>query len=197
MIDPQWLDLDNTIAKVVKVLDDLEIRYVFTGGVAVITYGDPRTTNDVDLVLKIPPEERDIAETLVRELSDAFHVNLVACREALHHKTMFQAIDKENVFKVDFHVSEMIPRQFERCVPQELATGRVIPMVSPEDSVLSKLVWIKMGSDRSRRDVIGILKMQKKLDTDYLETTAKQLGVEQILNELKILAESNDPNIIF
>ncbi len=197
MIDPQWLDLDNTIAKVVKVLDDLEIPYVFTGGVAVITYGDPRTTNDVDLVLKISSEERDVAETLVRELSGAFYVNLAACREALRHKTMFQAIDKENVFKVDFHVSEMIPRQFERCVPQELATGRVIPMVSPEDSILSKLMWIKMGSDRSRRDVVGILKMQKKLDVEYLETTAKQLGVEQILIKLKTIAESNDPNIIF
>ena len=197
MIDPQWLDLDNTIERVVKVLDDLQIPYVFTGGVAVITYGDPRTTNDVDLILKISPEENEAAETLINELSEQFHVNLAACREALLHKTLFQAIDKENLFKVDFHVSELLPRQFERCIAQELATGRIVPMVSPEDSILSKLLWINMGSDRSRRDVVGILKMQKKLDTQYLETTAEELGIKHILDELKTLAESNDPNIIF
>ena len=41
------------------------------------------------------------------------------------------------------------------------------------------------------------VRVQKSLDTDYLETTPKQLGVEQILDELKAVAENYDLNIIF
>jgi len=98
---------------------------------------------------------------------------------------------------VDIHVKGIVPREFERSVKEEIFDGFIAPVVSVEDAILSKLLWINMGSGRSKQDVVRILQNQHKMDTDYLETTARQLGVEQILNELKIIAESNDPNIIF
>lgn len=54
-MEPTMLDLDVTIGKVTTILDELDIPFAITGGLAVIVYGDPRTTKDIDLVLQIDP----------------------------------------------------------------------------------------------------------------------------------------------
>ncbi|MGL6193463.1 MAG: nucleotidyl transferase AbiEii/AbiGii toxin family protein [Thermoguttaceae bacterium] len=189
-------DLDNTAAKVIKLLDDLNIGYVFTGGITVSTYGDPRTTRDIDLVLNLDPWDVSLAPTIVEKFDNDFFISLAGCIEGIERQTMFQAIDKENMFKVDFHVSDMIPDLYERRINVNIPTGRTVPMVTPEDSILSKLVWIKMGSSRSRKDVVSILRIQSQLDWDYLRLTAKKLEVEHILDELALIAQDYDPNII-
>ena len=196
MNDPLLIDLDITTKKVIATLKKTDKPFAFTGGLAAITYGDPRTTNDVDLIMEINPWERDFADTLENLLGDDFFFSIEGCREAIDEQTMFQAIDKETMFKVDIHLSDIVPGSLERRRDEIIVTGRTVPMVSPEDAILSKLVWIKLGSGRSRKDTVAMLRVQKNLDTDYLETTAKQLGVEHILDELKTIAESYDPNVI-
>ena len=191
------MGLDVTVKKIVEIFEKLDKPFAFTGGLAAITYGDPRTTRDVDLIVEINPWERDFAESLAEALGDDFYFSIPACQEGIEKQTMFQAVDMKSMIKVDFHLSDIVPGSCDRRCNAKILTGQIVPMVTPEDSILSKLVWIKLGSGISRKDVVAVLRMQKNLDTDYLETTAKQLGVEQILNELKVIAESNDPNIIF
>ena len=110
---------------------------------------------------------------------------------------MFQALDKENFYQVDLHVSGLVPNQLDRTRLQSLATGTQIPMVSPEDAILSKLVWIKMGSGRSKQDVVAMLRIQTDLDIAYLEQTAKELDVFPILEEMRGIVERNDPLEIY
>ena len=100
------------------------------------------------------------------------------------------------MFKVDFHLSDIVPGALERRRDEKIMTGRIVPMVSPEDSILSKLHWIKLGSGRSKKDVVAMLRVQENLDNEYLESTAEQLGVKAILDELRIIADSYDPHII-
>jgi len=194
--DPLVIDLDITTKKVVAVLGKMDKPFAFTGGLAAITYGDPRTTNDVDLILEVNPWERDFADALATLLGDDFYFSIEGCREAIDEQTMFQAIDKETMFKVDFHLSDIVPTALERRRDEKIMTGRVVPMVSPEDAILSKLHWIKLGSGRSRKDVVAMLRVQETLDNAYLETTAEQLGVKVILDDLRQIAESYDPHII-
>jgi hypothetical protein len=56
---------------------------------------------------------------------------------------------------------------------------------SPEDTVLRKLLWYREGdgiSDRQWNDVIGVLRAQgARLDRDYLERWAAELGVADLL----------------
>ena len=196
MSDPLVIDLDITTKKVVAVLGKMDKPFAFTGGLAAITYGDPRTTNDVDLILEVNPWERDFADALATLLGDDFYFSIEGCREAIDEQTMFQAIDKETMFKVDFHLADIVPTALERRRDEKIMTGRVVPMVSPEDAILSKLHWIKLGSGRSRKDVVAMLRVQETLDNAYLETTAEQLGVKVILDDLRQIAESYDPHII-
>jgi len=196
MNDPLMDDLDMTTTKVIAALKKTDKPFAFTGGLAAITYGDPRTTNDVDLIMEINPWEKDYADTLENLFSDNFFFSIEGCREAIEEQTMFQAIDKETMFKVDFHLSDIVPGALERRRDETIVTGRTVPMVSPEDAILSKLHWIKLGSGRSRKDVVAMLRVQENLDKEYLESTAGQLGVKPILDELRKIAENYDPNVI-
>jgi hypothetical protein len=196
MDDSLMTDLDTTVRKIVAILEKLDRPFAFTGGLAVITYGDPRTTNDVDLIMEVDPWEMDRVDMLADLLADDFFFSVEGCREAIEEQTMFQAIHKETMFKIDFHLSNLVPGSCERRCHVKIPTGQIVPMVTREDSILSKLVWIKLGSGRSRKDVVAMLRVQENLDNDYLEAIAEQLGVKPILDELRQIADNYDPNVI-
>ena len=66
-----------------------------------------------------------------------------------------------------------------------LADGRHIHVHPPEDILLQKLRWFKLGgevSDRQWRDVLGIIRVQgERLDRGYLERNAPVLDVGDLL----------------
>jgi hypothetical protein len=59
---------------------------------------------------------------------------------------------------------------------------------SPEDTILAKLEWYRMGgevSDRQWRDILGVLKTRAgELDLTYLHTWAKELKVNDLLERI-------------
>ena len=61
-------------------------------------------------------------------------------------------------------------------------------MTSPEDIILSKLEWYRMGgeaSDRQLRDILGVLKTKAgQLDLEYMRRWAKPLKVEDLLEKV-------------
>jgi hypothetical protein len=69
--------------------------------------------------------------------------------------------------------------------------GREIPveacLASPEDTVLAKLDWCRLGggvSDRQWTDVLGVLKVQgPALDLSYLRHWAERLDLVDLLRE--------------
>ena len=54
-----------TLTKLVAVLEQFEIRFHLTGGITAVAYGEPRMTQDVDLVLdpeRVPAVQEVLAE---------------------------------------------------------------------------------------------------------------------------------------
>jgi hypothetical protein len=191
------LELAQLAKRAGEIFESQKIRYQLTGGVVASYYGEQRSTQDVDIVIDmqgIEPKSRDM---LFRVLSQSFMVSRTAFDEAFANKSMFQILDLETMLRADIYVGGILPGRFERTTISEIAPGYFLPTVCVEDAILSKLVWINMGSGRSKQDVVRILQNKPEMDTQYLETTAEELGVKHILDELKTLAESNDPNIIF
>ena len=39
-----------------ELLDRLQLSYLVTGSTATVAYGEPRYTNDIDIVIDLPPE---------------------------------------------------------------------------------------------------------------------------------------------
>jgi uncharacterized protein (DUF1330 family) len=170
------------------------MQYHLTGGVVASHYGEFRNTQDVDIVVEMDAcKDR---QSLFQELKKEFYVDQSAFDEAIKMKSMFQVLDMDTMLRADVYASSVLPARFERVIKAEIVDGISLPISSPEDSILSKLAWIKLGSGRSKKDVVAMLRVQENLDNDYLETTAEQLGVKEILDELRQIADSYDPHVI-
>ena len=59
-------------------------------------------------------------------------------------------------------------------------------MLTPEDVILSKLLWYKMSeSDLQMRDIMSVWKVQQEtLDLDYLRSWAARLSVADLLAQV-------------
>jgi hypothetical protein len=64
--------------------------------------------------------------------------------------------------------------------------GATVWVVAPEDLILSKLVWAKNSqSELQLRDVRRLLHAVTRLDRNYLDYWAKNLGVSDLLEKAK------------
>ena len=176
-------ELYTIMREVSGILCSLDIPHHFTGGIAASFHGEPRLTQDVDVVVTLSPGSEKVNQ-LREALSKSFDINEPAMRDAIARRSIFQALHSEYFIKVDFHVGEIIPRGFERSRTVKLGPDLKIKMVSKEDAILSKLVWISKGSERSKRDVVMMLRNGAPIDEQYIETTAEELEVMEIWKEL-------------
>lgn len=182
---------------VIDALDALGVPYLIGGSLASAVHGVLRATMDTDLVADLRLEH---AERLARALGRTFYVDAESIRDAVLHQSSFNVIHLETMFKVDVFVLKKQPfhrAQMERRVAQVIATDpeRTAFVATPEDTILAKLNWYRMGggvSDRQWRDVLGVMKVQAdRLDLAYLRQWAAQLNVldllERALTEADIL----------
>ena len=184
-IDPRHL-----LVGVAKILKRLDIPYAITGGMAVFVWARPRFTADIDIVVLLKPTHISLLTKALRGLSEASYIDSGMMRRALLSRGEFNFIDGATGVKVDFFVIGGRPfdqSQFDRRVTQHIL-GHQVYFVSPEDLVLSKLLWFRDGeSAKQCEDIESILKIQKKLDLKYIKKWAKRqstLGVfETLLNK--------------
>ncbi|MFH1633289.1 MAG: hypothetical protein ABIG63_04655 [Chloroflexota bacterium] len=171
----------------VTALEKLGIPYFIGGSLATAIHGVARATMDVDLVADMRIEH---ADTLVQILGDDFYADVEMIRDAIIHQHSFNVIHQETMFKVDVFIRKSRPfdqAQFERRRKYVLSEDpeRATYFATPEDNVLAKLEWYRMGgevSDRQWGDVLNVLKIQgERLDLDYLRKWAAELSVTDLL----------------
>ncbi len=164
-------------------LDAQQIPYMITGSVAMNFYAKPRMTRDIDLVIEISDMH---AAGLVRLFGREFYVEPELILQATRNEGMFNLIHTEYVIKVDCVIKKHTPYrklEFERR-RQIQVHHTPIWIVSPEDLILSKLIWAKdSGSEKQLTDVKNILEAQA-VDTQYLKKQAKELGIVELYETL-------------
>jgi hypothetical protein len=178
-----------TIAlRVARALEDCNVRYLVGGSLASSISGEPRSTLDVDLVVALT--EADIM-AIENALGDEFHIDPEALRRAIRVKSSANLIHLETSIKVDLFVmggSPVDEEQMNRRQRLKVMTDpdRYLYVYTPEDILLQKLRWYRMGneiSDRQWRDVLGIVLVQgDALDEKYLRCAAQTLEVSDLLD---------------
>ena len=173
---------------VARALDRCGLRYVVGGSVASSLSGEPRSTLDVDLVVAI--RAADI-EPLLAALGDDFHADAEAVRRAVRRRSSVNVFHHATSTKVDLFVlggSPLDEQAMSRRVRVQVAADpdRFLYVYTPEDILLQKLRWYRLGgevSDRQWRDVLGIVAVQgEDLDNAYLWSGAELLAVTDLLD---------------
>jgi len=189
----------SCIERVCSVLDGLGLRYHFTVGLAASFYGEPRFTQDVDLVIQLSPDSPE-TKALLERLSLGYYINRQVVLDAIRQNGLFQVLDQETAIKIDFHVGEKIPGELLRSTRQQLLPGLTVRLVAKEDAILSKLLWVRLGSGKSKRDVIQMLKGKQEVNRTHLREQALKLGLAKELDQIEEAVSSGrhpeDPDII-
>ena len=181
---------EQLLCKIAEILETFKISYAVTGGFAVAIWGKPRFTANIDIIIELVPKNiKPLAKTLL-SIDKAAYVSEEAMRDALEHKGEFNFIHPNTNLKIDFWVrgskADIYGKlKFERARIKKI-NNQEIYFISPEDLILSKLVWAKESeSTRHLEDVKTILDVQKsKLDLDYIKKWAIQQSTIETLEEI-------------
>ncbi len=186
-------DMRRVVQEVAAAFRNLEIPYVLGGSIASSIHGIPRSTNDADFAVEPFPGKE---EKLVASFGPEYYLYLETVKTAVRERASFNIISTYTGFKVDVFVRK--ERPFERSLIQRRVpyVGADVPIevVTPEDIVLLKLEWFRLGNeivDRQWNDVINVIRVRSgELDLDYLARWASELGVDDLLEQALIEAES-------
>ncbi len=172
---------------VADLLERMRVPYLGGGSLASSLHGIPRATQDADVVADLRPGHVD---ALVAALSEGWYVDRDMILDAVRRRACFNVIHLATMFKVDVFVLSGDPaqqREMRRRIRVTIGDdpGREIFVASPEDIVLMKLDWYRLGggvSDRQWGDVLGVLEVQgPSLDMAYLRESASDMGLGDLL----------------
>lgn len=169
-------------------LTELKIPYLLTGSFASSLHGFPRATHDIDFAIEINPSDFPKLKKSLKKLEKEFIIDFEFVKESINKRRQFEIYHAESSIKVDFwpmKKSEFNNERIKRARQEEIF-GKKIWLISPEDLILTKLIFCKeIMNDKHIRDCIGIVQIQgNNLDRSYLSLWARKLKVENLLEEI-------------
>ncbi len=154
----------NLIKKIAKGLEQLKIPYMIIGGQAVLLYGEPRLTKDIDITLGLGPEE---VEKIVRFVQSNNWKILVPDAEKFVKETMvLPVIDLDSGIRIDFIFSFSLYEQeaMNRVKLVEIEDQEV-RFASLEDLIIHKII---AGRPRDIEDVVSLIQKNPEVDEKYI-----------------------------
>jgi hypothetical protein len=168
------------VRKVIATLESQRLPYMVVGSLASAVYGQPRLTQDIDVVVALPVSEVD--RLCAAFPAPEFYVSVPAARQAAAGGGQFNIIHPTSGNKVDVMVarqdawgrSQLARRRRELIFPQ--LPGFV---AAPEDVIIGKLWYYdEGGSEKHLGDIAAILQVSgAKLDRAYIEHWSQSLGL--------------------
>jgi hypothetical protein len=173
---------------VASALGGAGIKYFVTGSMASMFYGEPRTTQDIDVVVELG--FRDVDRIAAAFPEPEFFVQPESIRHAAATLGQFNVVQVTTALKIDFMCAEddgYNASRFSRARRVTLDTGVEVVMSAPEDVILKKLEFYRLGgSDKHLRDIASMMKISgETFDRAYLDHWALRLGVQDEWGTMK------------
>lgn len=183
-------ELAQALLSLAEAFDALGVEWAIGGSLASAAHGEPRSTNDVDVIALL---DEVAARQLALRLNPVFYADEDAAVEAVRTRSSFNVIDNRSILKIDIFVPAGGPLgagQLDRRRSLDLFPGlRALPVLGPEDIILQKLRWYQRGgevSDRQWRDVVSVLRQAEgALDHDYIDGVAASSGLSALVERAR------------
>jgi hypothetical protein len=186
------LDITGFLKLVIEALEAAGVEYLIGGAIAEWAWGEPRATQDLDLVINLPIEA-------VGKLSQELEKRDMLVPAEIILDTLLEdradipinAIHVYSGLKADLYLvragDELRRSAFQR--RQRVDYGPPIDHVyihSPEDLILYKLIYFQISQQsKHARDIAAILRAkQHQLDLEYLEVWVTRLGLSSLWGEM-------------
>jgi hypothetical protein len=167
----------NLLKRVTEALDEANILYMVSGSMALITYTVPRMTRDIDVVIELSAKDVDRFCAIFKT---GYYIDTETVAEEVKRRGMFNVIDHETGYKIDFIVrknSAYRQNEFDRRIRTNVF-GFDLWLVSVEDLIISKIIWIQeLQSDRQIDDIENLL-TNADADKTYIRNWCQQLHLE-------------------
>lgn len=150
--------------------------YMLSGSMAMSIYTLPRATRDFDFVVHLQLKDVD---SLVEYFEHGYYCNIESVKDAIKSGGMFKIIDHASGYKADFIILKNEPfRQMEFSRKRSLVFfGVPVYIVSPEDLLLSKLIWIQQIQSNLQLEDLKNLSEIDSLEWDYIRKWATELNL--------------------
>src|SRR3990172_6339583 len=153
------------LVRIAEELDSAQLPYMIIGGQAVLLYGEPRATKDIDVAIGADSSKLNALRTIVGKLG----MNIVVAEaEAFVRKhNVLPVVDEDSGIRIDF-IFFFTPyeRQAIQRANRVKIENRDVAYASVEDIIIHKIV---AGRPRDIDDVKSILVNQSRYDVAYVE----------------------------
>ena len=173
------------LKKIANELNTHNITYMVIGGQAVLLYGEPRLTRDIDITLGVGVRELNKLKETISSLG--LKILVERDEEFVERNMVLPTLDEKSGIRVDFIFSfSLYERQaIERA--KDIKLGRsMVRFASLEDVVIHKVI---AGRARDLEDIKSILLKNQKYDSDYIEKWLKEFDKSLTEQFLKIFRE--------
>lgn len=182
------MELYELLEQVVETFERLRIPYLVTGSVAAMAYGEPRLTNDLDIVADVRAAQ--IPDLLAAFPPESFYLSEEAIREAIRAQRQFNIIHPGSGLKVDVIIRKDTPfdrSRFARARALRPVESYEVAFASAEDVIIKKMEYYREGgSEKHLRDITGILKVSgQEIDEAYIVEWADRLSLRAIWDLIK------------
>lgn len=144
-------------------LEERLIPYMVIGGQAVLLYGEPRLTRDIDVTLGVGPER--LADLLELVKVWGWRV-LVEAAEFVQKTLVLPCLDPDSGIRIDFIFSHSAYERQALERVQRVTIGKAaVRFAAAEDVVVHKII---AGRPRDLEDVRSILIKNPRLDVEYI-----------------------------
>lgn len=192
-MDQKYLSFQEFLTMILAVLHNVRIDYMIGGAIAVWPWGEPRSTQDVDLVIHLKAEQvthlsRELEKVDILLPADIIMKNLYDIRgdipmDAIHGSSGYKAeiflVREDDTFR---------KIAFERRIRVDFGpeVGKVY-VHSPEDLIIDKLLYYSLSRQTKHiRDIGSMMKtMGDELDYDYIQTWAVRKQISAVWEEIR------------
>ncbi len=179
------MSVEEVAQLVLQSLEAHKIEYMIVGSLASNLHGVPRATQDADIVIEC---DKFSLNSFIDSLQGNFYVDNQAALDALKSRSMFNIVHFSSGIKIDLIVRKWRDYNAEEFERRRQIHFRGTPrwVASPEDVILGKLEWSRIGaSERQFNDAVNIAKIQRdRIDVQYLRRWANELNITKLLDKL-------------